>query len=172
LALGFAREADRAANAVEACESPKAESAPDFAAAIAALRSLNDPPVEVDAEVEMEAALAAAALLPDDTVTLNAVEAALVVPEVVSVAVKAYDLAAKSAVVKLQAPVLLAVVVPSGDEPPSEMVTVAPSTAVPFNVTESFELTLSLLIIGIDSRYSGLDQALVPAEVMSSAVIL
>ena len=37
----------------------------------------------------------------------------------------------KSAVVKLQAPLLLAVVVPSALEPPSDTVTVAPSGARP-----------------------------------------
>jgi len=44
--------------------------------------------------------------------------------------------------------VLLAVVVPSGVEPPSDTVTVAPFGAVPVKVTEWLELTTSLLITG------------------------
>ena len=82
--------------------------------------------------------------------------------------------AAKSAVVKLQEPVLLAVVVPSGVEPPSDTVTVAPAGAVPVKVTESLELTMSLLMTGAAGSgtvtSNGLDAALVPAEVVSVAV--
>ena len=79
--------------------------------------------------------------------------------------------------VKLQDPVLLAVVVPS-DVPPSDTVTVAPSGAVPFKVTASLVLTVSLLMTGaaggdealVTVTANGLDAALVPAEVVSVAV--
>jgi hypothetical protein len=75
------------------------------------------------------------------TVTLSGFEFALVPAAVVSVAVNAYALASKSAVVKLQTKELLAVVVPSGFTPPSHTVTVEPAGAVPVRVTESLELT-------------------------------
>ena len=69
------------------------------------------------------------------TVTSNGLDAALVPAEVASVAVKAYDPSDKSGVVKLQAPVLLAVAAPSAVAP-FHTVTVAPSGAVPVNVTD------------------------------------
>jgi hypothetical protein len=82
--------------------------------------------------------------------------------------------------VKLQAPLLLAVVVPSAIVPPSDTATVEPSGAVPVKVTESLELTVPLLMTGaagwaVDGgsgtvTLSGLDAALVPAEVASVAV--
>ena len=108
------------------------------------------------------------------TVTSRGLDAALVPAEVVSVAVKAYVPDDKSAVVKLQAPLLLAVVLPSALEPPSDTVTVAPAGAVPVELTKSLALTMPLLITGaagsgtVTSR--GLDAALVPAEVVSVAV--
>ena len=52
----------------------------------------------------------------------------------------------KSAVVKLQLPLLLAVVVPSALEPPSDTVTVDPAGAVPVKVTELLALTVPLLM--------------------------
>ena len=78
--------------------------------------------------------------------------------------------------VKLQDPVLLAVVVPS--DVPSDTVTVAPSGAVPFKVTASLVLTVSLLMTGaaggeealVTVTANGLDAALVPADVVSVAV--
>jgi hypothetical protein len=82
------------------------------------------------------------------TVTPIAADAALVPPEVVLVAVNAYAPADKSAVVKLQAPVLLAVVAPRGFAPPSDTVTTALLGAVPPRVTESSELTTPLLMTG------------------------
>ncbi len=51
------------------------------------------------------------------TVTFSAAEAALVVPETVSVAVKAWLPLLKVPVVKLQAPLALAVAVPSSVAP-------------------------------------------------------
>ena len=54
----------------------------------------------------------------------------------------------KSAVVKLQLPLLLAVVLPSALEPPSDTVTVAPAGAVPVKLTELLALTMPLLITG------------------------
>ena len=80
----------------------------------------------------------------------------------------------KSAVVKLQLPLLLAVVVPSALVPPSDTVTVAPSGAVPVKVTESLALTVPLLMAGAAgcgtvTSYA-LDAALVPADVVSVAV--
>ena len=83
---------------------------------------------------------------------------------------------------KLQAPALLAVVVPSGLAPPSETVTVAPFGAVPVRVTESLELTVPLVMIGAPGRGavgvpaagtvtpSAFDCRLVPAAVVSVAV--
>ena len=53
---------------------------------------------------------------------------------------------------KLQAPALLAVVVPSAFAPPSDTVTVAPSGAVPVSVTESLALTAPLLMTGAAGR--------------------
>ena len=78
--------------------------------------------------------------------------------------------------VKLQDPVLLAVVVPS--DVPSDTVTVAPSGAVPVKVTASLVLTVSLLMTGaaggddalVTVTGNGLDAALVPADVVSVAV--
>ena len=89
-------------------------------------------------------------------------------------AVNAYVPDDKSAVVKLQLPLLLAVVVPSALEPPSDTVTVAPAGAVPVKVTESLALTVPLLMAGAAgcgtvTSYA-LDAALVPAEVVSVAV--
>ena len=50
---------------------------------------------------------------------------------------------------KLQAPVLLfAVAVPSAVVPPSDTVTVEPSGAVPFKVTDSLEFATPLLMTG------------------------
>ena len=80
----------------------------------------------------------------------------------------------RSAVVKLQAPLLLAIVVPSALVPPSDTVTVAPSGAVPVKVTESLALTVPLLMAGAAGcdtvTSSALDAALVPADVVSVAV--
>ena len=114
-----------------------------------------------------------------DTVTPSAFDFALFPAAVVSLAVKAYAPADKSAVVKLQAPVPLAVVVPSGFAPPSDTVTVAPSSAVPVSVTESLELTAPLVMIGAAGGStvaagtvtpSVLETALVRPEVVSVAV--
>ena len=146
--------------------------APDFAAAIAEPRSLADPPLV--AEVRLTALLAAAVRL--GTVRSNGVDALLVVPESVSVAVKAYDPAARSAVLKLQAPVLLAVVVPNADEPPSDTVTVAPAAAVPVSLTASYRFTVPLVIVGTATvgaatvTSSAADFALVVPESVSVAV--
>jgi hypothetical protein len=114
------------------------------------------------------------------TVTVRALDFTLVPAAVASVAVNAYAPADKSAVVKLQAPVLLlAVVVPSGFAPPSDTVTVAPSGAVPVSVTESLELSAPLEMIGAAGgptvaagtvTSSVLETALVPPEVLSVAV--
>ncbi len=79
-------------------------------------------------------------LVRGGTVTVSALDFALVPADVVSVAVNAYAPADKSAVVKVQAKVLFAVVVPSGFAPPSDTVTVEPLGAVPVRVTESLEL--------------------------------
>ena len=49
---------------------------------------------------------------------------------------------------KLQAPVLLAVVVPIVDPAALHTVTVELATAVPVRVTESLELTVAVLITG------------------------
>ena len=49
---------------------------------------------------------------------------------------------------KLQVPVLLAVVVPSALVPPSDTVTVAPAGAVPVRVTDSLEFSTPLLMTG------------------------
>jgi hypothetical protein len=86
----------------------------------------------------------------------------------------------KSAVVKLQAPLLLAVVVPSALLPSSDTATVEPSGAVPVKVTESLALMTPLLMAGAAGgaveagsgtvTLSGRDAALVPAEVVSVAV--
>ena len=81
--------------------------------------------------------------------------------------------------VKLQAPVLLAVAVPRAVAPPSDTVTVEPSGAVPFNVTDSLEFSTPVLMTGAGGGSGGggstvtsnaLDAALVPAEVVSVAV--
>jgi hypothetical protein len=87
----------------------------------------------------------------------------------------------KSAVVKLQAPVLLAVAVPSAVAPPSDTVTVEPSGAVPVKVTDSLEFVAPVLMTGAAGGFGGgeelvtvtskaLDAALVPADVVSVAV--
>src|ERR1700684_2632361 len=97
----------------------------------------------------------------------------------------------KSGVVKLQAPEVLAVVVPSLVPVVLHTVTVEPSTAVPFNVTESLELTAMLVRLGAAGRASdraassaslttvlaagtvtpsAFDFALVPAAVVSVAM--
>ena len=80
--------------------------------------------------------------------------------------------------VKLQAPVLLAVAVPRAVAPPSDTVTVEPSGAVPVKVTDS----IGICHPGADDRRgaaggggftvtsNALDAALVPAEVVSVAV--
>ena len=60
----------------------------------------------------------------------------------------------KSGVVKLQAPEVLAVVVPSLVPVVLHTVTVEPPTAVPFNVTESLELTAMLVRLGAAGRAS------------------
>src|SRR5580692_6257076 len=90
----------------------------------------------------------------------------------------------RSAVVKLQAPGVLAVVVPSLVPVVLHTVTVEPATAVPFKVTESLELTAMLVRLGaavaassalLTSVYdaadtvtpSAFDFVLVPAAVVS-----
>ena len=85
-------------------------------------------------------------------------------------------------VVKLQAPVLLAVVVPSLVPVVLHTVTVEFATAVPVRVKESLELTAILLMTGAAGRgavepvaagtvtSSAFETALVPAEVVSVAV--
>jgi hypothetical protein len=113
------------------------------------------------------------------TVTPSGLELTLLPAAVVSLAVKAYAPADKFAVVKLQAPVPLAVVVPSGLAPPSETVTVAPFGAVPVRVTESLELTALAVITGAAGAVlagslttcvpSAFDSALVPPGVVSVA---
>ena len=81
-----------------------------------------------------------------------------------------------SAVVKLQAPLLLAVVVPSAVVPPSDTVTVEPAGAVPVRVTDSLEFSTPVLITGaaggggVTVTLNALEAALVPAEVLSVAV--
>src|SRR5580704_17615429 len=60
----------------------------------------------------------------------------------------------KSGVVKLQAPEVLAVVVPSLVPVVLHTVTVEPPTAVPFDVTESLELTAMLVRLGAAGRAS------------------
>ena len=78
--------------------------------------------------------------------------------------------------VKVQAPVLLAVAVPSATVPPSDTVTMEPSGAVPVKVTDSLELATPMLMTGAAgaapsrSHRTGCDAALVPAEVVSVAV--
>ena len=79
--------------------------------------------------------------------------------------------------VKLQAPVLLAVAVPSAVVPPSDTVTVEPSGAVPVKVTDSLEFATPLLMTGaaggggdVTVTSNALDAALVPADVVSVAV--
>ena len=80
---------------------------------------------------------------------------------------------------KDQAPVLLAVVVPSALEPPSETVTVAPATAVPVRVTEPLAFAAPVLMTGAAGatgaapptvRSNTLDGALVANAVVSVAV--
>ena len=68
-----------------------------------------------------------------------------------------------SAVVKLQAPLLLAVVVPSAVVPPSDTVTVEPSGAVPVKVTESLELTTPVLITGAAGPLGAADRYAYPS---------
>ena len=77
---------------------------------------------------------------------------------------------------KLQTPVLLAVVVPSALVPPSDTVTVEPAGAVPVRVTDLSELTMPRCdgpvrpgVAGTVTS-NGLDAALVPADVVSVAV--
>ena len=128
-------------------------------------------PVEAAKVTDPESAPAIWSVAPAPTVSADA---ALVPADVVSVAVKAYVPDDKSAVVKLQLPLLLAVVVPSALEPPSDTVTVAPAGARPVKVTESLALTVPLLIAGAAgcgtvTSYA-LDAALVPADVVSVAV--
>ena len=60
--------------------------------------------------------------------------------------------------VKLQAPVLLAVAVPRAVAPPSDTVTVEPSGAVPVNVTDSLEFSTPALMAGA----AGADGELLP----------
>ena len=78
--------------------------------------------------------------------------------------------------VKLQAPVLLAVAVPSAVVPPSDTVTVEPSGAVPVKVTNSLEFATPMLMTGaagvaaVTVTSNALDAALVPADVVSVAV--
>ena len=82
---------------------------------------------------------------------------------------------------KLHAPALLAVVVPSLTPSTLHTVTVELATAVPVSVTESFELTAALLMTGAAGgslvavavgtvKSSALDFTLVPAAVVSVAV--
>ena len=77
---------------------------------------------------------------------------------------------------KLQVPVLLAVVVPSALVPPSDTVTVAPAGAVPVRVTDSLEFSTPLLMTGaaggggVTVTLNALEGALVPADVVSVAV--
>jgi hypothetical protein len=84
-------------------------------------------------------------------------------------------------VVKFQAPVLLAVAVPSAVAPPSDTVTVEPSGAVLVKVTDSLEFAAPVLMTGAAGGSGGgggsgtvtsnaLDAALVPADVVSVAV--
>lgn len=113
------------------------------------------------------------------TVTSNALDAALVpAAGVASTAVKAYEPATKAAVVKFQAPVLLAVVVPS-TPPASDTVTVELSGAVPVNFTDCKEFAVPVLMTGaaggVTPEGSGtltkiVPSPLVPAEVVSLAV--
>src|SRR5580704_13057512 len=91
-------------------------------------------------------------------------------------------------VVKLQAPEVLGVVVPSLVPVVLHTVTVEPATAVPFKVTESLELTAMLVRLGAAGRASAgaassallttadtatpsaFDFVLVPAAVVSVAM--
>ncbi len=141
--------------------------------AIAAPRALESPravAVNVTAALEATETLLTAEEVEAGTVTSNGLDAALHTPELPSVAVNAYDPADKSAVVKLHAPVLLAIVVPNAVEPPTYTVIPEPCAAAPFSVTELLELTLAPLMLGDNSMYNGFDAALVPPEVVSVAV--
>ena len=83
--------------------------------------------------------------------------------------------------VKLQAPVLLAVTGVPSSPPVSDTVTVEPSGAVPVKVTDSLEFVAPVLMTGAAGGFGGgeelvtvtskaLDAALVPADVVSVAV--
>src|SRR5580704_10957559 len=135
--------------------------------------------LELTAALVMTGAAGAVGAVAAGTVRPSAFDFTLVPAAVVSVAVNAYPPADKSAVVKLQAPAPLAVVVPNGFAPPSDTVTVAPFGEVPVRVTESLELTAPLVMIGAAGGStvaagtvtpSVLETALVPPEVVSVAV--
>ena len=117
-----------------------------------------------------------AVLVVAGTVTPSAFDFALVPADVVSVAAYPYTLGSRTGVVKLQAPVLLAVVVPSSVPVVLHTVTVELATAVPFRVMESLEFTAMLLMTGAATATLGtvtssaVDFALLPADVVSVAV--
>ena len=88
-------------------------------------------------------------------------------------AVNLYVAAGRPEVVKLQAPALLAVAVPSGFDPPSDTVTVEPLAAFPVRVMEPLAFAVYPLMTGAATttvRPTAAEAALVPAEVVSVAV--
>src|ERR1017187_619189 len=91
------------------------------------------------------------------TVTLNAVEAALVIPATVSVAVKLWVALLNAAVAKLQAPLPLAVALPSSVAP-SYTFTALLATAVPVSVR-----TFALVMPSPTTPLSGENEAMVGA---------
>src|ERR1035437_3077072 len=91
------------------------------------------------------------------TVTLNAVEAVLVIPATVSVAVKLWVALLSAAVVKLQAPLPLAVALPSSVAP-SYTFTVLLATAAPVSVR-----TFALVMPSPTTPLSGENEAMVGA---------
>ena len=142
----------------------------------------NAVPVSVTESLELTAPLvmtgAGRRAAATATVTPSGLELTLLPAAVVSLAVKAYAPADKFAVVKLQAPVLFAVVVPSLVPVVLHTVTVEFANAVPVRVKESLELTAILLMAGaatpvlVDTVAEiETDGALVPpAAVLSMAV--
>ena len=129
-------------------------------------------PVTVTVSLEFSTSFPMTGTAGSGTVTLSGLEAGLAAVAVGSVAVNVYAPAFRPDVVKVQAPVLLAFVVPSALEPPFQTVTVTPAVAVPVRVTEPLALATPVLRTGAGSivRLNALDAALVPTEVVSVAV--
>src|ERR1035441_7758923 len=99
------------------------------------------------------------------TVTLSAVEAALVVPATVSVAVKLWVALGKVPVVKFQAPLPLAVTLPSSVTP-SYTFTVLLATAVPVSVR-----IVALVMLSPTVPLSGENEAMVPLSGENEAMV-